>query len=160
MQKTDSKNAPAFIADCHFGKLAKYLRFMGLDTLYFAHIDDNDLIALAKKEARVILTRDRALYERDKEDCVLLKELKIDKQLQEVCRRFDLQHFIRYSSRCIVCNQPLTVVKKEEIEESLPPKVIQCFSYFEQCEKCGRLYWHGDHYKRMKTFIKKVQASM
>ncbi len=160
MENIDSNKAPIFIADCHLGRLAKYLRFMGFDTLYFSQIDDNDLIALAKKEGRVILTRDRELYERKEVDCALLQEIKIGKQLQEVHRLFDLQDFTQPFSRCIVCNQPLIVVNKEDIMYRLPPKVVKYFSYFEHCEKCDRLYWHGDHYKRMKTFIKKVQDSV
>lgn len=156
MQNIDSKKMPAFIADCHLGKLAKYLRFMGFDTLYFPQIDDNDLIELANEEQRVILTRDRELHERKKADCVLLKEIEIDKQLQEVVRMFDLKMNFNDFSRCIVCNRPLVVVEKEKILERLPPKVVKYFSYFELCEACDRLYWHGDHYKRMKAYIQKV----
>lgn len=160
MQNIDRKKVPTFIADCHLGKLAKYLRFMGIDTLYFPQIDDNDLIDLANKEDRVILTRDRELYEREKADCVLLKEIKIAKQLQEVLRIFDLKKNTCNSSRCIVCNEPLIVVKKEEVLEKLPPKVVKCFSYFELCPQCDRIYWHGDHYKRMKVFLEKVLESI
>ena len=35
---------PAFIADCHLGKLAKYLRLLGFDTLYYNQIDDDALL--------------------------------------------------------------------------------------------------------------------
>lgn len=156
MQNIDSKKVPAFIADCHLGKLAKYLRFMGLDTLYFPQIDDNDLIELANEESRVILTRDRELYERKKADCVLLQEVEIGKQLKEVVRRFDLKKNISDFSRCIVCNRPLVSVEKDKILDRLPPKVVKYFSHFELCEACDRLYWHGDHYKRMKAFVQKV----
>jgi len=160
MQNIKSKKVPAFIADCHLGKLAKYLRFMGFDTLYFSQIDDNDLIKLANNEDRVILTRDRELYERKKADCVLLKEVEIAKQLQEVLSIFDLKKNIGDVSRCIVCNRPLVVVEKEKILERLPPKVVKYFSHFELCEACNRLYWHGDHYKRMKAFLQKALKSI
>ncbi len=160
MQNIDRKKMPAFIADCHLGKLAKYLRFMGFDTLYFPQIDDNDLIKLANKEDRVILTRDRELYERKKADCILLQEVEIGKQLQEVIRTFDLKKNACDFSRCIVCNQPLVVVEKEEILERLPPKVVKYFFHFELCEECDRLYWHGDHYKRMKAFLEEVLKSI
>ena len=58
------KKTPKFIADCHLGKLAKYMRLMGLDTLFFPHIEDNDLIHIANDENRIILTRDRHLSQR------------------------------------------------------------------------------------------------
>ena len=160
MHNIDRKKVPSFIADCHLGKLAKYLRFMGFDTLYFPQIDDNDLIELANKEDRVILTRDRELYKRKKADCVLLQEIEIGRQLQEVIRMFDLKNSTCNLSRCIVCNQPLIVVEKEGILERLPPKVVIYFSYFELCKECDRLYWHGDHYKRMKAYLEKILESI
>ena len=160
MQNSDSKEIPAVIADCHLGKLAKYLRFMGIDTLYFPQIDDNDLIELANKEKRTILTRDRELYERKKAPCILLESVEIGKQLEEVIRTFNLVNHNIDFSRCIVCNEPLIKVDKEDIIDRLPPKVIKHFSYFEICRVCDRVYWHGDHYKRMKNFLGKVLESI
>ena len=153
MENNDSIKVPAFIADCHLGKLAKYLRFMGFDTLYFAQIDDNDLITMANEEDRVILTRDRELFERKKAECILLKSIAMDEQLREVVRKFHLQNYTPSISRCIVCNEPLRIVEKEDVIDRLPPKVIKYFSYFEQCKRCERIYWHGDHYQRMRTSL-------
>ena len=60
-------DTPKFIADCHLGKLAKYMRLMGLDTLFFPpHIEDNELIHIANDENRIILTRDHHLSQRKK----------------------------------------------------------------------------------------------
>ena len=160
MQKCETGKVPAFIADCHLGKLAKYLRLMGLDTLYFPQIDDNELIDLANRECRIILTRDKGLYERKKARCSLLKAVKTEKQLLEVIRRFHLKRFQAHFSRCIVCNEPLRVIEKGEILHRLPPKVIKYFFDFEICTKCDRIYWHGDHYKRMKAFLRKVLESV
>jgi len=160
MQKNKTANMPAFIADCHLGKLAKYLRFMGFDTLYFPQIDDNDLIKLANRDERVILTRDRELSERKKADCLLLQSIEMEKQLQEVIRVFGLQTYHPDASRCIVCNKPLRTVAKEDVIDRLPVKVIKYFSHFEICVECGRIYWHGDHYKRMRASLKKILDSV
>jgi uncharacterized protein with PIN domain len=160
METTDNNIMPAFIADCHLGKLAKYLRFMGFDTLYFAQIDDNDLIDLANDERRVILTRDRELYERKKAECILLKTVAMEEQLKEVITIFHLQKFHPQRSRCIVCNEPLQAVKKEDIIDKIPSKVGTYFSYFEMCKRCERIYWHGDHYKRMKASLDEILGSV
>jgi len=58
-----------FIADCHLGKLAKYLRLMGIDTLFFLHIEDSALIVMANQEECIILTHDCELSERKKCTC-------------------------------------------------------------------------------------------
>ena len=160
MKNNKTTKKPLFIADCHLGKLAKYLRFMGFDTLYFPQIDDNDLIELANKDGRIILTRDRELSERKKAHCVLLKSVEMAKQLQEIVIMFDLQKDHRSISRCIVCNEPLVIVDKEEVLDRLPAKVIKYFSHFEVCKSCERIYWHGDHYKRMKAFLEKILDSV
>ncbi len=152
--------SPAFIADCHLGKLTKYLRLIGLDTLYFAQIDDDVLIDLANAQKRIILTRDRALYERKKADCFYLESIKTEEQLREIIVAFGLQDYRQSFSRCIVCNEPLARIDKKAIEERLPPKVVKHFSYFEICKKCDRIYWQGDHYSRMKTFLEDVFKSV
>lgn len=151
-----STHPPAFVADCHLGKLAKYLRLMGLDTLYFPQIEDNDLIALANGEGRVILSRDRELCERNKAPCHLLQPVDTAAQLKEVVRTYRLKLFKKPFSRCIVCNTPLERVDKNDIAWRLPPKVKIYFSHFEICTECDRVYWHGDHYKKMQLFLETV----
>lgn len=145
-----------FIADCHLGKLARYLRLMGFDTLYFTQIDDNDLITLALEQNRIILTRDRGLSERKNAPVLFLESKETSAQLQAVISRFNLKEHPAPFSRCIVCNAPLQVVDKEKVLHKLPQKVRRYFSHFEQCPVCDRVYWHGDHYRRMKQFLEDV----
>ncbi|ADN09286.1 Mut7-C RNAse domain-containing protein [Sulfurimonas autotrophica] len=148
----NTKQPPTFIADCHLGKLAKYLRIMGFDTLYFSSIDDNDLIALARAESRTILTRDRALHERKESPSFYLQPISNLAQLQALQNHFHLKKY-QLTSRCLICNITLKKIEKAEIEDKLPPKVKYYFSEFETCPKCHRIYWHGDHYKRMMSII-------
>ncbi len=160
MKNNHSVKIPAFVADCHLGKLAKYLRFMGFDTLYFPQIDDNDLIRLANNEERHILTRDRELTERKKADCLLLQSVEMEKQLQEIIQVFELKKYPLDTSRCIVCNEPLVLTVKEKVADRLPAKVLKYFDHFEICPECERIYWHGDHYKRMKATLEKIMSSV
>ena len=143
---------PIFIADCHLGKLAKYLRVMGFDTLYFNTIDDNDLIELANKENRIILTRDRAFHEREKAPTFYLKSINNLEQLQALQKQFCIKKY-RLLSRCIICNTLLKSIEKSEVEDNIPQKVKLYFLEFEICSICSRIYWHGDHYKRMMNTI-------
>ncbi len=148
---------PAFAADCHLGKLAKYLRMMGFDTLYFTHIEDNDLVSLASAQNRIILTCDRGLSER-KSDAKLFffNTMDTKQQLRSLIRAFHLEKYHAPFSRCIVCNTPLQVVEKENVVDRLPEKVKLHFFYFEYCPLCDRLYWHGDHYRHMQEFLQSV----
>ena len=142
------ESPPRFIADCHLGKLAKYLRFMGFDTLYFNTISDNELIKLANENKRIILTRDRVLSQRKNSPSFYLNSIENLKQLQLLNEKFDLKSY-ELKSRCTICNTQLKTIEKSKIEHKLPPKVKIYFEKFEICEMCNRIYWHGDHYKRM-----------
>ena len=146
------KTPPTFIADCHLGKLAKYLRVMGFDTLFFSTIDDNDLIVLANEQGRIILTRDRLLHERKNAPTFYLNSINNLEQLQELQAEYGIKEY-SLLSRCIVCNNRLQSVEKSKIEDQIPEKVKKYFSEFEICSKCERIYWRGDYYKRMMLTI-------
>lgn len=145
-----------FIADCHLGKLAKYLRLIGFDTLFFPHIEDDMLITIAQKESRVILTRDRELSQRKNAPVILLEPKDTKEQLKTLINHYHLKEHPIAFSRCIVCNTPLQVVDKEKITDKIPEKVKEHFDYFEYCSVCDRIYWQGDHYRHMMKFLEQV----
>jgi hypothetical protein len=154
---TPAKNKTLkFIADCHLGKLAKYLRLMGVDTLYFPHIEDDALILIANDENRVILTRDRFLSERKNAPVFFLEPTDTKTQLQTLIEYYKLKEHPAPFSRCIVCNTPLQVIEKEKIIDNVPEKVKKYFNYFEYCPSCDRIYWQGDHYRHMMEFMEQV----
>ncbi|MBT4483234.1 MAG: Mut7-C ubiquitin/RNAse domain-containing protein [Candidatus Latescibacteria bacterium] len=145
---------PRFILDVHLGKLAKYLRMLGFDTLYDNDYDDSRIIELADEEKRTILTRDVGLL---KNNTVThgywIRALNSEEQLKEVISRFDLSSSIKSFSRCTVCNGKMQCVAKESVMEQLKPKTRQYYNEFYQCSDCGKIYWKGSHYNRMKDFI-------
>jgi uncharacterized protein with PIN domain len=143
---------PRFIADCHLGRVAKYLRLLGFDTLYFNHIDDDDLAALARREGRIILTRDRELSQRKDAPSYLLDAVDTMEQMHGLIDHFALAKDAAVLSRCLLCNTPLQPIDKERIRDRIPPKVDRFFDTFDYCPACDKVYWHGDHYKRMKEF--------
>jgi len=147
---------PKFIADCHLGKLAKYLRLMGVDTLYFPHIEDDKLILMASDEDRVILTRDRSLSERKNAPVYFLEPTDTKTQLRTVIDHYKLKELPSSFRRCIICNTPLQVIDKEKVIDELPEKVKMYYNHFEYCPSCNRIYWQGDHYRHMMEFMAQV----
>lgn len=153
----ESQHLPKFIADCHLGRVAKYLRVLGYDTLYFTHIEDSDLIKLSNAEGRIILTRDRELSERKNANALLLKTMDTQTQLKTILEHFRLSKKIEHTSRCTVCNTVLEEVEKEKVFDQLPVGVQKHFEFFEQCPGCKRIYWHGDHYRNMLSLLDEIQ---
>ncbi len=149
---------PKFILDVHLGKLAKYLRMLGFDTRYRNDYDDPEIVRISIVEHRAILTRDIGLL---KNSAVThgywLRSTQTSEQLREVVARFDLTGIIRPFSRCTVCNGLIKTVPKKSIAEKLKPNTKRFFNTFYQCNDCGRVYWRGSHYERMKALVKSIR---
>lgn len=151
---------PKFVLDVHLGRLASYLRMLGFDTIYANHASDPELVAISVQQGRILLTRDRGLL---KHSVVTrgywLRETDSRRQAAEVVKRFDLAQSLRPFTRCMVCNGLLTTVSKAEIERKVPQRILEWCNEFEQCPGCGRVYWEGSHYLRMRLWIEQLAAS-
>lgn len=145
---------PRFILDAHLGKLAVYLRMLGFDTLYENDYEDEALANLASRQKRILLTRDRGLLKRTivTHGCLIRNEKPVE-QLLEVLKRYDLFGNMAAFTRCLVCNELLVPVKKDEIYRRLPSRTAIEFSEFMFCPGCERLFWKGSHYQRMKKVL-------
>jgi len=143
-----------FIADAHLGKLARYLRLLGFDTLYRNDMGDDQLVRCAENERRILLTRDRSLLmRRDLSRGCYVRQQPLRAQIANLLRRLDLYRSIRPFTRCMCCNGRLHEVPKEEVMALLPAGARMAFDTFWRCESCGRVYWKGSHYDRLKAFV-------
>jgi hypothetical protein len=143
-----------FIADNNVGKLAKWLRIIGYDTLFFDEKDDGKLIKIAIKEDRTILTRDTQIMERrlvasGKLKAILIKQDDPKAQLQEVVAKLNLDYHRNPFSLCLECNQPLMPKSREEVQKLVFPYVFKTQDHYMECPVCHRIYWQGTHWQRM-----------
>ena len=141
---------PKFVTDAHLGKLARYLRLVGFDTLFFNDIGDQRLVEISVSERRILLTRDRALLmRRTITHGRYVHAIEPWLQLAEVVERLDLAGQIRPFSRCMVCNGSIVAAQKDLIEEELPDQVIRQHDQFWRCRDCQKIYWQGSHYSNL-----------
>ncbi len=134
-----------FIADVMVGKLARWLRILGLDVAYSNKFEDDELLRIAEEENRIILTRDRGLASRRMTSrCLLIASDNYKEQVLQVITKFNLERFEIFS-RCIECNSELQQVDKEDVFERVPPFVYLTQERFAMCPSCRRVYWHGTH---------------
>jgi len=140
-----------FICDDNLGKLARYLRAGGFDTLFYKTIDNSRLIRLSLDEERYILTRDRKLTERRLvRYYFLIEDDYWPDQLRSVVERFGLIfRQSRLFSRCLEDNTPIIPVDKEAVRDLVYPFTFQNHTDFKRCPLCGRVYWSGTHVKAM-----------
>ena len=146
-----------FIADAMLGRLARWMRFFGFDTLYYPHINDNKLIRIAREQDRFILTRDTRLTKRKGiHDCLLIHENSSLKQLLEVMEALQLKQFNLFS-RCVACNgQLVRISDKIEVKDSVPEYVFLNMAIFQKCIACGKIYWEGSHPRKFRENLKDI----
>jgi len=146
-----------FILDVHLGKLARLVRMLGFDCIYETDLEDKTIIKIAKKEKRIILTRDKGLL---KDKTIThghwVRETEPKKQLKEILSLYDLFKKVEPFTRCMECNGRIVETDKSSILDKLPPKTKDYFEIFYICTQCKNIYWEGSHYENMKEFIKTI----
>ena len=151
---------PKFVLDVHLGRLAAYLRMLGLDAAYSNAADDAELARISAEQRRILLTRDRGLLMRSAvTHGYWLRQTAPRRQTAEIVRRFDLARRIDPFTRCMACNAPLVPVAKEQFGGRVPPGVAASRDEFRECPVCRRVYWHGTHDRRMRRWIEELAAT-
>ena len=149
-----------FVVDVNVGRLAKWLRVMGYDTAFPRKGDDNDLVRIALRENRVLVTRDSGIVCRravlqGQMRVVHIKDDDLRSQLRQLVGYLALDTEGRFS-RCVRCNEPLHSVQEEDVASRLPAYVFQNHRNFMECCQCHRLYWRGTHWSEMVSQLAQV----
>jgi|WetSurMetagenome_2_1015567.scaffolds.fasta_scaffold74058_3 uncharacterized protein len=158
-------NRPKFIADQNVGKLTKFMRLLGFDTIFFTGETDTQMVHMAMVENRIILTRDthipkRRLVTSGKVKVVLIESDNIDDQVLQVVKELDLAALIRSFVLCLECNSPLLVRTKADITGKVPPYVFQTQEDFMACSQCRRIYWKGTHWQAMINKMEQIKRGL
>jgi len=153
-----------FLADGMLGKLSRWLRMLGHDVTYNVQLSDSGLLELAKKENRVLLTKDLELYQRAIAkgiDALYLEGKSESERLAEVANRYSLTLEIDMEkSHCPVCNTKLKATPKEQLSGELEKNTFTYYDKFWKCPNCGQVYWQGAHWKQISNTIKEAQTKL
>ncbi len=146
-----------FVVDCMLGKLAKWLKILGFDVVYDNKANDSELLNLARKQGRILLTRDLLLLEGAKDIAGLFIESeKWQEQVEQVIRELGLRHKAKPYSRCIQCNVELKNLPKKRAKNLVAPFIFEHAASFAVCPSCGRVFWQGTHFEDMEFKIEKI----
>jgi uncharacterized protein len=135
------------LCDHMLGSLARWLRFMGYDTVYPEPGPDRTLIHRARSEGRILLTRDKELVRRVP-DAIRIHSDDLEEQIREVAAILPLR-LIDPLSRCSLCNEALLPVTVDEVKDLVPEGVRSRHHAFWRCPTCRRVYWQGSHWDKM-----------
>jgi len=139
-----------FIIDANLGRLARYLRLLGFDTLYRNNYPDQEIARIAQQDRRIVLTRDRALLQHKSiTHGYFVRSDKPREQVKEILARLDLYDHVHPFTRCLRCNGEMEDVEKHTVDHQLQPRTRQYYDRFRRCTACGQAYWRGSHFERM-----------
>ncbi|MEB3844552.1 MAG: Mut7-C RNAse domain-containing protein [Desulfurococcales archaeon] len=157
-----SREKCRFVADTMLGELARWLRILGYDTLYSRVYSDNQLLNIASRTGRILLTRDKGLYYRARKKGVRTVYIEFDSiewRLAELRAKLGLKLEADPSkSRCPECNAPLVKVEdKWKVKDRVPPGAWEAYDVFYLCPRCGRVYWEGGHWRNIRRIVEESE---
>jgi uncharacterized protein with PIN domain len=149
---------PCFLADRMVGKLARWLRILGYDTICWPQLSPDALFREGGRQGRIILTRDsRLLRRKDPPPLIFIEHDHFRAQLTQVVQTLHLDPVQRLLSRCIECNQALATVAKDEVRARVPEYVWQTQHEFHRCPQCRRLYWGATHREQVLVELRRME---
>ena len=146
------------------GKLTRWLRLMGCDVEYANDMEDKKLMALAKKQKRILLTRDLELFQQANAhgvDTFLVEGRTEVERLACMAKKYDLPLEIDVTvSRCPKCNTKIQIIAKDSVAGKVEKATFTSYNEFWECPKCGQIYWQGAHWKRIATTLEEANKAL
>jgi uncharacterized protein with PIN domain len=147
----------SFAADRTLGKLLKWLRILGFDTLFESDTSNKGFYDNLAQE-RILLTRTAKIRERfAAKRLVFIKADNVYEQLGQVVDDLAItRQDIRMFSMCLQCNSPIVAVGKQDVYGQVPDYTWETHAEFSKCRQCERIYWAGSHVERSREVIERL----
>jgi uncharacterized protein with PIN domain len=144
-----------FIVTKEVGRLARWLRILGFDAVYYDQDNTARVLLLALREQRIVVTRNKLLFDTISAKAVYLTQEKVEEQLTAVIEKLGIGiDEEKMFSRCVLCNKVLVPVDKQSIKERVPAYVYKTQDAFMECSRCLRVYWPGTHWGNIRKALK------
>jgi len=146
-----------FAADRTLGKLAKWLRILGFDTIFESGIESQRFYEHLEPE-RILLTRTAKIREQfAAKRMVFIRADNLAEQLRQVVDDLAItRQDIRLFSMCLQCNFPIVAVGKAAVYGRVPDYIWQTHDEFSTCSQCDRIFWAGSHVERSREMIERL----
>ncbi len=152
-----------FYADSMLGKLSRFLRFLGYDTIYRSEEKVEEMLELSLKENRTVLSQSKQIIAQCSKRNIKSLNMptkSITDQLRKLNSHLDLSLDVPPSKmRCSICNGGLKGREKTEIIDQIPKGTAKFYNDFWQCTSCKKIFWMGSHWEDIKRIIEKSKIS-
>ncbi len=157
-----------FLVDAMLGKLTRFLRMFGYNTIYandlidifmIDPVPDEKLKEYAKKTDRFIITKDFLLYKAYSERSLYLHGEGIYNYLHQLKVKLNLNfEFKGEKARCSICNSKLHKIQdKNEIIDDILQQSFNNHEEFFRCSNlhCSKIFWRGSHIEDIEKRLEK-----
>lgn len=140
-----------FAAESTLGRLVKWLRLAGFDTVCEPGIPDARKLANHLGQGRIVLTRTERIYKAlNSGQVLLIKDNNVGDQFRQVIQSEGIKPAsLEPFMRCSICNQILEPVGRDTARGLVPDYIWQTAAVFKRCKGCFRIYWPGSHARRV-----------
>ncbi|MEZ0393555.1 MAG: Mut7-C RNAse domain-containing protein [Desulfurococcaceae archaeon] len=153
---------PKFVVDAMLGGVARWLRLLGYDTVYRKDLADWEILRIAERDGRIVVTRDRGLHRRALKrglTSIYLWQDDMAERLAHLAATAGIRLSVDLErSRCPLCNGELRKVSKEAVKDKVPRRVYELYSDFWMCTRCGQVYWIGGHWRGIENELSKARS--
>ncbi len=152
---------PRFLCDEMLGQLCRYLRAAGYDTLFAQNgASDAELLRQCHADRRHFLTQDLLVQEHKaaRGIALILPHENLDHLAALLGAHYHLDWLGHAFTRCLVDNTPLVPADAAALARA-PADTVRTGEPLGRCPACGRVYWRGSHYKRMRARLAAWQAA-
>jgi uncharacterized protein len=143
--------------------LCSWFRILGVDSVFASGRNDSQILHLAMKEGRVLITRDLPLTVRCEKHgvkFVFVKSDAIEEQIAQVLSETGLRPaFPGGTPRCASCNGELADAPKDSVAGKVPQNTLEHHEKFWRCMTCGKVYWEGGHWNNIRRIYDKAKQA-
>jgi uncharacterized protein with PIN domain len=157
-----------FLVDAMLGKLARFLRIFGYNTVYandlivvfkIDPVPDEKLIEYAKQNNRFIITKDRTLNKTYFKRSLFLHGEGIYNYFFQLKEELGLTFkFEGEKARCSLCNSNLFRIQdKSKIFNEILQESFNNYEEFYRCsnKQCNKIFWKGSHIDDIEKRLRK-----
>jgi uncharacterized protein with PIN domain len=149
------EQSPRLLADAMLGRLCKWLRLLGYDTVYALSWTEHQIAARARAQNRIVLTRDRELCKRKGMRCLFIRSQVLEEQIKNVLDALGMPPVGQV--RCPQCNTLLVAVSPRQAQGRVPGHVLDTQRDFAHCSTCDKMYWPGSHWDNIQSTLKRIR---
>ncbi len=160
-----NKVKPVFLVDAMLGNIAKKLRLFGFDSEYSSSISDEDLIQRAKKENRILITKDIFVSEMTQKQKISVIQITKHEEMEQLVQIFKNLKISELTvngnnARCTECNEKLIIINKDLVLNQVPEGILEKIDDFCKCPQCNKIYWEGTHIERLQRFADELNGKL